>query len=115
MILDAGVVRIWRRPPDMGGIAKPEDKELTLIYESYFGDLTVGMQRHWLARQANSAIDREIRIIAPPDYELIRMDDIATIGDHRYIINQAQRRRDEDAGADVCDLSLKRVNEKYDR
>lgn len=115
MILDSGIVRIYRPPADEGGVGRPDHEDLTLTYESWYGDLTVGVTRHWLARQANTRLDREIRIIAPEDFDDIRMDDIAIIDGARYRILQCQHKRDEDAGEDVCDLSLTRIGDKYDR
>lgn len=114
MILDTGIVRIYAEP-DTGGVGRPDHEDLDLIYESWYGDLTIGVSRHWLARQAGSDVAREIRVIAPDDPELIRMGDIAITGGHRYRIEQVQYRRDEDGGYDAADISLSRIGDKYDR
>lgn len=114
MILDAGIVRIYAEP-DTGGVSRPDHEELELIYESWYGDLTVGVSRHWLARQAGSDVARQIRVVAPADRNLIRMGDIAMTDGHRWRVEQIQYRRDEDGGYDAADMSLSRTGDKYDR
>lgn len=114
MILDTGIVRFYAEP-DSGGVGRPDHEDLDLLYESWYGDLTIGVTRHWMARQAGSEVSREIRIIDPGDRELLRMGDIAMTDGHRYRVEQIQYRRDEDGGFDAADVSLSRIGDKYDR
>lgn len=114
MILDTGIVRFYAEP-DSGGVGRPDHEELELLYESWYGDLTIGVTRHWMARQAGSEVSREIRIIDPGDRELLRMGDIAMTDGHRYRVEQIQYRRDDDGGFDAADVSLSRIGDKYDR
>ena len=114
MILDTGIVRFYAEP-DSGGVGRPDHEELELLYESWYGDLTIGVTRHWMARQAGSEVSREIRIIDPGDRELLRMGDIAMTDGHRYRVEQIQFRRDDDGGFDAADVSLSRIGDKYDR
>ena len=114
MILDTGIVRFYAEP-DSGGVGRPDHEDLDLLYESWYGDLTIGVTRHWMARQAGSEVSREIRIIDPGDRELLRMGDIAMTDGHRYRVEQIQFRRDEDGGFDAADVSLSRIGDKYDR
>ena len=114
MILDTGIVRFYAEP-DSGGVGRPDHEDLDLIYESWYGDLTIGVTRHWMARQAGSEVSREIRIIDPGDRELLRMGDIAMTDGHRYRVEQIQYRRDDDGGFDAADVSLSRIGDKYDR
>ena len=114
MILDTGIVRFYAEP-DTGGVGRPDHEDLDLLYESWYGDLTIGVTRHWMARQAGSEVSREIRIIDPGDRELLRMGDIAMTDGHRYRVEQIQYRRDDDGGFDAADVSLSRIGEKYDR
>lgn len=114
MILDSGIVRFYAEP-DTGGVGRPDHEDLDLLYESWYGDLTIGVTRHWMARQAGSEVSREIRIIDPGDRELLRMGDIAMTDGHRYRVEQIQYRRDDDGGFDAADVSLSRIGDKYDR
>ena len=114
MILDTGIVRFYAEP-DSGGVSRPDHEDLDLLYESWYGDLTIGVTRHWMARQAGSEVSREIRIIDPGDRELLRMGDIAMTDGHRYRVEQIQYRRDDDGGFDAADVSLSRIGDKYDR
>lgn len=114
MILDTGIVRFYAEP-DSGGVGRPDHEDLDLLYESWYGDLTIGVTRHWMARQAGSEVSREIRIIDPGDRELLRMGDIAMTDGHRYRVEQIQYRRDDDGGFDAADISLSRIGDKYDR
>lgn len=114
MILDTGIVRFYAEP-DSGGVGRPDHEDLDLLYESWYGDLTIGVTRHWMARQAGSEVSREIRIIDPGDRELLRMGDIAMTDGHRYRVEQIQYRRDDDGGFDAADVSLSRIGDKYDR
>ncbi len=114
MILDTGIVRFYAEP-DSGGVGRPDHEDLDLLYESWYGDLTIGVTRHWMARQAGSEVSREIRIIDPGDRELLRMGDIAMTDGHRYRVEQIQFRRDDDGGFDAADVSLSRIGDKYDR
>lgn len=109
MILDSGIAQLIKLYDDNGGGDMPVENP-TVYYTDYYGERTVGMSRYYAAQQANSQVDKLIRINKPPPDVVIGADDIALLTDgYRYRIVQAQELYDEDAGADVVDLSLERI------
>lgn len=109
MILDSGIVKLIKLYVDNGEGNMPVEKPTT-YYTDYYGERTVGMSRYYAAQQANSKVDKLIRINKPPPDTVIAADDVALLSDeYRYRIVQAQEIYDEDAGADVVDLSLERI------
>lgn len=112
MILDSGIVELIKLYEDIGDGDMPTEKPTT-YYTDYYGERTVGMSRYYAAQQANSKVDKLIRINKPPPDTVISADDAALLTDgYRYRIIQAQELYDEDAGADVVDLSLERIGHR---
>ena len=114
MILDRGIAEFYKRPDALTGDLPGTIG--TKVYESWFGDLRVGIQRYYTARAANDRVDRLIRVTAPPPEVLLTTDDTAVLSDDgmRYRLTQVQSLRDEDAGEDVLDISLERIGGKYE-
>ena len=109
MILDDGILRLYRAAEDSGKSGNMAAGELTEYHTAWYGERTVGMSRYYAAQQANTSIDKVVRIRYSPGGE-VRADDVAALRDGgRYRVTQAQRLRDEDAGCTVLDLSLERV------
>lgn len=110
MILDAGIATILRREniSGTGDMPKKQEKE---VYRSFFGERTVGISRFYSARHTNDRIDLLIRVIQPPVSVKIHADDVCFLSkdNMRYRIVQVQYMHDEDAGQDVCDLSLELI------
>ena len=108
MIRDKGIVSLLREPEGINKGNMP-DGEPQEYYKAWYADRTVGMSRYYAAQQANTRIDKLIRIELPYD-EIIKADDIAQLDDgYKYRIAQAAYLFDEDAGEDVVDLSLERI------
>lgn len=107
MILDRGILKLCRAPEDTGRSGDMMSEELTEYHVCWYGERTVGMSRYYAAQQANSRIDRAVRIRALGVD--VRADDVAILGKERYRVLQAQYLRDEDAGCEVIDLSLERT------
>ena len=114
MILDSGMAILFRYKADSGrgNMAERESEE---FYRGYYGDRIVGFSRFYTAQQANTRIDKLIRMHRPPRDVEIRASDMCVLADnHIYRIKQAQFVRDEDGGFDAVDLSLERIGEKYE-
>lgn len=108
MIRDKGVVTLLREPDGKNNGNMP-DGEPQEYYRAWYAERTVGMSRYYAAQQANTRIDKLIRIELPRD-EIIKADDTALLDDgYKYRIAQAAYLFDEDAGEDVADLSLERI------
>lgn len=107
MILDRGILKLYRAPEDAGRSGDMMSDELVEYHVCWYGERTVGMSRYYAAQQANSRIDRVVRIRALGVD--VRADDAAVLGRERYRVVQAQYLRDEDAGCEVIDLSLERM------
>lgn len=109
MIRDKGIV-ILLREPDITNNGNFPDGKPTEYHKAWYAERTVGMSRYYAAQQANTQIDRLIRIGLPRGGIVVRADDIAILGDgYRYRIAQAAYIFDEDAGEEVVDLSLERI------
>lgn len=111
MILDAGIATVLRREniSGTGDMPKKQEKE---VYRSFYGERTVGISRFYSARQTNDRVDLLIRMILPADPRVkIHADDVCVLSKDgmRYRIVQVQYLRDDDAGQDVCDLSLELI------
>lgn len=106
MILDRGIVSLRRTDGTAynGNMFGGEPAE---YHCAMYGERTVGMNRYYAAQQANTKIDRLIRILA---YDDVRADDIAYLADgYRYRVVQSQAVFDSEAGCDVTDISLERI------
>lgn len=110
MILDAGIVHFLRPTQEKsnGNIPAGFDKE---YLSSWYGERNVSFRRFFEARQAGQRIDAVIRILRPERDLMPWADDICILADEkRYRIKQIQPVRDEEAGEDVLDISLERVD-----
>lgn len=109
MIRDKGIVTLLREPDGSSNGNMPAGVAQE-YYRAWYAEKTVGMSRYYAAQQANTQIDRLIRIGRPHGGIVIKADDIAIPGDgYKYRIAQAAYLFDEDAGEDVVDLSLERI------
>lgn len=109
MIRDKGIVMLLREPDNSSDGNMP-DGVPKVYHRAWYAERTVGMSRYYAAQQANTQIDRLIRIGLPRGDIVIKADDIAILGDgYRYRIAQAAYIFDEGAGEDVVDLSLERT------
>lgn len=111
MILDAGIAVILRRE-DVAGTGDMPKKQEKEVYRSFYGERTVGISRFYSARQTNDRIDTLIRVLRPPVSIKIHADDVCELSADgmRYRIVQVQNLMDDDAGQDVCDLTLERID-----
>lgn len=109
MIRDKGIVTLLREPDGSNNGNMP-DGDPQEYHTAWYAERTVGMSRYYAAQQANTQIDRLIRIGLPRGDVVIKANDIAILGDgYKYRIAQAAYLFDEDAGEDVVDLSLERI------
>lgn len=108
MILDAGIALFYHAAVQTKGGMPSKDG--VLFHRGWYGERTVGIQRYYTARQYDDRADVLIRILRPVRGIAFAPDDYAVLSDgKRYRILQVQFLRDEDAGADVCDLTLERM------
>ncbi len=110
MILDNGIARFMRPEQESGTGDIPPDSG-AVYHRAWYATRTVGIHRFFEARQAGQRIDRLIRILRPPEAEMVWADDICMLGesDQRYRVVQAQELTDEESGEDVMDISLERM------
>lgn len=111
MILDTGIACFYHPAAQKpGGMVS---KDGVLFHRGWYGERTVGMTRYYTARQNNDRVDRLIRILREGAWAEIGADDYCVLSDgYRYRIVQVQMVRDEDAGADVLDISAERTGVK---
>ena len=111
MILDTGIAFFYHPAAQKpGGMVS---KDGVLFHRGWYGERTVGMTRYYTARQNNDRVDRLIRILREGAWAEIGADDYCVLSDgYRYRIVQVQMVRDEDAGADVLDISVERTGVK---
>lgn len=109
MILDRGILVLYRAPNTEKYTGDMASDELTEYHRAYYGERTVGMSRYYAAQQANTSVDRLVRIRRSPGISVFA-DDVAILPDGmRYRVAQAQELFDEGAGWYVVDLSLERM------
>lgn len=74
-----------------------------------YGERTVGVTRFWTAAQAQARIDVVVRVLRQDG---ISTQDVCVLRDGQYQVLQVQHPRD--ATPPVTDLSLRRLEAKYD-
>ncbi len=110
MILDSGIAVFARVPSEKGTGNIPGTNAVPYL-ETWYKDRTVGIRRFFEARQAGQRIDTVIRILRPVTAKKVWADDACKLADgKKYKVVQVQELRDEDAGEDVLDISLERVD-----
>lgn len=111
MILDTGIAEFYHpAEQEPGGMAPVEGVK---FLRCWYGERTVGLTRYWTAKQNNDRIDKLIRINREGAWKDIGADDTCVLSDgDRYKVLQVQVVRDEEAGMDVCDISVERIGEK---
>lgn len=111
MILDAGIAGFYHPAEHVPGSMASRDG--VLFHRGWYGERTVGLTRFYTARQNNDRVDRLIRILREGAWAEIGAEDYCVLSDgYRYRIVQVQLIRDEEAGADVLDVSVERTGEK---
>ena len=106
MILDDGIVRLYRRGED-------EENGIGTVYlRAWYKTRTVGVHRFFEARQAGQRIDKLIRILQPPEAQSVWADDVCTFGESEQLwrVVQMQETTDEESGESVLDISLERMS-----
>lgn len=76
------------------------------IWASYYAEMTVGVNRYYIAMGHNDRVDQLIRV--QRNREISPATDRAKIGGEWYRITQVQHVTDED-GLPMTDLSLERL------
>lgn len=111
MILDTGITTFYHPAEQEPGAMFPDSGKA--FHSCWYGERTVGLTRFYTARQNNDKIDRLIRINREGAWADIGADDYCVLNDGlRYRIVQVQYLRDEEAGTDVCDISVERTGVK---
>ena len=121
MILDAGILRLYHPATSAAVVPgdRPEDT-MEVYYAAWYGERVVGYNRYYTAQGAGTRVDRVVRIVKPHVPVLCdpesRGGDLCRLADGAlYRVAQAQYLRDEESGEDVCDLSLERLGERYEK
>lgn len=110
MILDRGIASFYHAAEQVPGGMPSSDG--TLFLRAWYGERTVGIQRYYTARQYDDRADLLIRILRPAAGAAFAPDDYAVLADNkRYRVLQVQFLRDEDAGCEVCDVTLERIGD----
>lgn len=110
MILDAGIALFYHAATQKPGGMPSRDG--TLFHRCWYGERTVGIQRYYTAKQYDDRADLLIRILRPVQGIAFAPDDYAVMQDgKRYRILQVQFLRDDEAGEDVCDITLERIGD----
>lgn len=110
MMIADGTLKIYTLQNTAAAGAMPVD-QLVLKYpeDVYYSDRVVGYNRQYAAMGADQFISKLVRIWEIP----VNVGEIAVIGNDQYRIDVVQFLRDED-GLKVCDLTLAKLEERYD-
>ena len=105
MLLDAGIVTILRQKVVSVAGEMPE-YQWEKVWESYYGEKTVGTNRYYIAKAQNDRVDMLIEV--QQNRSISAATDKAEIDGVYYRIVQVQQVIDED-GIPMTDLALERV------
>lgn len=109
MTFDDGILKIY----SVENIAEPGMKPrhgLKFKSEHYFGFETIGIRRHYAAKQANEQITNLVRIW---EDRKVSAEDICILEDGKqYRCAFVQHMEDED-GLKITKITLERINEDY--
>lgn len=112
MLLDSGIATIYQYDNTAQQGQMPQPSWQTKLFESYYGDKTVGIKRYWTAVAHDDKADLLIEIqrcsaVTTADRCLLQpVLDEAAAGPYKII--QVQHLLDED-GQPVTDLTLERI------
>ena len=110
MMIADGVLRIYtlQNTASPGAMPVPE---LILKYphDIFYADRVVGYNRQYAAMGADQYISKLVRIWDMP----VEAGEYAVIDGVQYRIDMVQRLKDE-TGLKVCDLTLAKLEERYD-
>ena len=108
MILDTGIATFFH--PEKQKPGAMASKTGTEFHRCWYGERTVGLTRYYTAKANNDRVDKLIRILREGACGEIGADDYCVLSDgYRYRVLQVQYLRDEEAGADVLDVSAERI------
>lgn len=110
MMLADGTLKLYTLQNMASPGAMPVPK-LVLKYpkDIFYADRVVGYNRQYAAMGADQFISKLVRIWEMP----VNVGEFAVIGNNQYRIDIVQYLRDED-GLKVCDLTLSKLEERYD-
>ena len=121
MILDTGILTLFHpfTTTNVRSGNRPEDG-MEPYYRGWYGSRVVGYNRFFTAQGAGTKVDTVVRCVRPhvpvaasPES---RGGDLCRLADgYLYRVRQAQYLRDEESGEDVCDLSLERIGERFEK
>lgn len=109
MLLDAGIVGIYEQTLTSAAGAMPA-ASWSLIWQSYYGNKTVGINRYYTAMANNDRIDMLIEV--NPNTNISPAAHRAKIGDVWYKIAQVQQIIVD--GLPMTDLALERIGVEND-
>ena len=104
MILDAGVLTIYRVTSTEGAAPPPVRRTKLLVRTALFGDKVVGATRYYAAAKVGQRIDRSVRIWRDPS-KPVTVREICLIDGIYYRIRKVTPTTDDD-GLLVTDLDL---------
>ena len=110
MTFDDGIVQICSTE----NAAAPGNKPVTVLREklmSYFAYSRLGINRIYQALQAQQQIEA---VIVLPDWQDVRIHDVAVLEDGTQFRIQTVQKGTDDTNLKVTTLSLERINEAYE-
>ena len=110
MMIADGVLRIYtlQNTASPGAMPVPE-LILKYPYDIFYADRVIGYNRQYAAMGADQRISKLVRI-----WDMsIEVGEYVIIDGTQYRIDQVQLLKDED-GLKVCDLTLAKLEERYD-
>lgn len=111
MILDTGIAFFYHPAERIPGTLPSRDG--VQFHRAWYGERTVGLNRYYTARQNEDRVDNLIRVLREGAWREIGTDDYCILNDGlRYRVIRVQYLRDEEAGADVLDITLERTGER---
>lgn len=112
MLLDAGMVTVWAGENVAALGCLPKIQYTNKIFESYYGEKTVGVTRHYIAKAHNDKVDMLIQIQRSNKISTTHLCYVVPVSDAEgqswYKILQVQQVLDED-GLPMTELALQRI------
>ena len=110
MMLADGILRIYTLQNTAAAGSMPTPRlVLKISHDVYYADRVIGYGRQYAAMGADQIISKLVRCWDIP----VEIGDYAVIDGIQYRIDMVQRLKDED-GLKVVDLTLSKLEERYD-
>lgn len=109
MILDEGILEIYKIIPDKSDTGKPL-KKLELYDKAWFGTINTSISEYYSAKQSDVSIDKRVEILQNKG---VNTNDIIIIDNIQYNVGRVYHGTDED-DIPITDITLEKVVNNYE-